>query len=171
MSTVVDAIDSAAALKRDFDAAFAAPAVERDEQIEALVVLRVDAELAIAMRVTELAGLYECPPVQRLPGGPSTQLGVAGLRGNLTLILSLGAVLGRGQVAPGKWLALCRADRSVGFAFEALEGYVQLPASRIRRGRAEANVTTTVAEVVEIGGVARSLLNMAALLAASGLSQ
>jgi purine-binding chemotaxis protein CheW len=162
--SVNSALHAAIALRREFDAAFASPEAAGREQTEGLVVVRVDRELRVALRLADLAGLHECPAIQSLPGAPPAQLGVAGLRGNLIAVLDLAASLGRPRVAAGRWLALWRADPTVGFSFEALEHFLQVAPGRIRRG---AGAAERLAEFVDLDGQALPLVSAAALMAAS----
>jgi chemotaxis signal transduction protein len=155
-------------LRREFDAVFAAPALTRDVATEALVLLRADADTLVAVRAAELGGIHVCPPIQWLPGGTPAQLGVTGVRGTLTLVLSLCAALGRPPAAaPGRLLALASGDRSVGFAFAGLAGYHQIAQGSARRGAIPD--TGPLDEVVELDQTAYPIVSIAALLRAAKL--
>lgn len=159
-------VRSAADLRRDFDAQFAAPPRALAEQTEALLVVQVSKGWRAALRVAELGGIYECPPILHLPGGTAEQVGVVGLRGKLTVAFSLAAALGRERGAdPNRWLVLWSGDRSVGFVIPAFDGYVRISRERIRRGGADGSDAVSVEELAELDGGTCPVVNLAALIA------
>jgi chemotaxis signal transduction protein len=159
--------DSAATLRREFDAAFAEPPPGRAERSEALLIVRAAPDWPVALRVAELGGLFPCPPVLRLPGAPRAQLGIVGLRGRLTVALCLAAALGRDPAAlPGRWLALWAADRSIGFVFAALDGYVRATPAQLSPAGAGGDAASPAApELVQLDGAPLPLVSTAALIA------
>lgn len=121
-------------LRREFDAAFAAPPRARDDTLEPLLLIAVTPDRRVALRMAGLGGVHVCPPIVRLPGGVSPQLGVVGLRGRLAAAFCLPAALGLEPPArPGRWIALLSDDRSIGFVFHALEGHMLAGRGQIRR--------------------------------------
>lgn len=165
------AIRGAEELRREFDAAFAAPPLERDETLEPLLLIEVTPGRRAALRIAELGGLHVCPPIVRLPGGAPPQLGVVGLRGKLAVAFGLPEATGVEPPArPGRWIALWGGDRAIGFVFHALEGHVLASRGRIRRtdrggdaARAEAPADTVVelerglVPLIELGELAAPL--------------
>jgi chemotaxis signal transduction protein len=157
---------SAADLRREFDAVFAAPPRVVSEQTEALLVVQVSQGWRAALRLAEVGGIYECPPILRVPGGAAEQVGIVGLRGKLTVVFSLAAVLGRKRgVEPNRWLALWSGDRSVGFVIAEFDGYARVARERIRRRGVDGVDTTSMEELAELEGGTYPVVNMSALIA------
>jgi chemotaxis signal transduction protein len=118
----------AEALRRQFDAAFAAPPrAGRDARV-ALLEIRVGGE-PMALRVLELAGLVQARPVTAVPSRRRELLGVAGLRGAIVPVWSLARLLGRGEDPAPAWIALAGGG-AVGLAVAALDAHLLVaPAS------------------------------------------
>jgi purine-binding chemotaxis protein CheW len=166
MTASESTVRSAADLRAEFDAQFAAAPSPHAAQTESLLVVQVGHGWRAALRVAELGGIYECPPILQLPGGPPGQVGIVGLRGKLTVVFSLAAALGRERAAaPGRWLALWSGDLSVGFVIPAVEGYVRIERERIRRRGAGDGGTVSVEELAEVDGGTYPVVNLAALIA------
>jgi chemotaxis signal transduction protein len=157
---------TAADLRREFDAEFAAPPRGLAEQTEALLVVQVGKGWRVALRVAELGGIHECPPILSLPGGNAEQLGIVGLRGRLTVALSLAVAVGRERTSePGRWLALWSGDHAVGFVIPALDGYVRVARERIRRCSAGPADAVSFDELAELDGGTYPVVNLTALIA------
>ncbi len=150
-------------LRRGFDDAFAEAPPPPAPDLEDLVLVRVGPH-ALAVRVSEIAGLEKGRKIVPLPGSARELLGLAGVRGQLVPVFSLAALLG---LAPGDegWFVLCGRGPSTGLAFAALEGCVKVPRSRLETagdGRSD-----HVAVVATIGTEARGVLDTRTLLAAA----
>jgi chemotaxis signal transduction protein len=157
---------TAADLRREFDAEFAAPPRGVAEQTEALLVVQVSKDWRVALRVAELGGVYECPPILSLPGGIPEQIGIVGLRGKLTVALSLAVALGRARTSePGRWLVLWSGDRTVGFVIPALGGYARVARARIHRCSADGGDAVSFDELAELDSGTYPVVNIAALIA------
>lgn len=114
------------ALRREFDAAFAAPAeLLASDQVE-LLLIKV-AGRPYALRLTEISGLMPTRKIVALPTRVSELIGIVGLRGGLVPIYQLAGLLGHedrtGQALP--WLILVGAPDPVGLMFDVFEGHVR----------------------------------------------
>jgi chemotaxis signal transduction protein len=158
---------TAAQLRREFDSAFALPPAEKLQHTEALLVVHVTSDWKAALRITELGGVYQCPAIQPLRGSAAAQIGLVGLRGKVTVVFSLAAVLGRKSAASAdRWIALAASDRTSGFLFHGLDGYARVESARIRRSDAAMGAgTTSFEELVELDGATLPVVNVAALIA------
>ncbi|HYO51535.1 chemotaxis protein CheW [Archangium sp.] len=114
-------------LRDGFDSSFSRPPPARQEPGEALLRLRVGGA-PLAVRLGHLSGLHLMPRLVRLPGGPASLLGLAGLRGQLIAVHDLTALLGLQSGEPPRWLLLAGGTRRVGLAAAGFEG--QLRATR-----------------------------------------
>jgi chemotaxis signal transduction protein len=137
--TVGSSAATAAQLRAEFDAAFAAEPVQQVAQPTAIVLVRIADDWRVALRTAQLGGLHACPPLLRLPGGRGSQLGIVGLRGSLVVAHGLGQALGSAAPQRGGWLALCGADRALGFVFEALDGYFTIAHEHLHAAGADAD--------------------------------
>lgn len=154
---------SIAALRQEFDEAFARPISHEEERQEDLLLLRAGGR-DVALRAGEIALVLRCPPLTRVPGPNPALAGLVGVRSALTAVYSLSALLGESQgLTRGDWLVVCAADRSAAFLFDELAGYARVPATAIHAG--------DVGEVVQVGGGNRTLVRIAGLLEAVGASQ
>ena len=107
-----------------FDRSFAEPtATHRAKPNLALSIVVGGAVYLLPLK--EIALVSRVPKVVPLPNGPVVQLGIAGVRGNLVTVFALAPLLGESLVR-ADWLALVR---DVAFAFDALDGHVELRGS------------------------------------------
>lgn len=117
--------DRAKELAAAFDRAFAEPfTIDEDARTLALHI-RVG-ETAYLLRLADVTLVGRAPRIVPLPSdrGSASQLGIAGIRGKLVTVFSLGALLGEPSTAP-KWIALAG---DVAIAFDTLDGQTELAA-------------------------------------------
>jgi chemotaxis signal transduction protein len=120
----------AADLRRVFDQAFSEPPVRLAEESESLLAFRAGPE-ALAVRLSEITGLFKDRKIVRLPSPLVEFLGVAGLRHDAVPVYSLRSLLGgTGGEAP-RWLITARAAHPVAFAFEQFEGHLRVLSSDV----------------------------------------
>jgi chemotaxis signal transduction protein len=123
-----------AELREGFDTSFSLPPPPPPELGEALLRLRV-AGASMAVRLRQLSGLHLLPRVVRLPGAPSSVLGLAGLRGQLVAVHDLAALLGLAAAEePPRWLLLAGGTRRVGLAVAGFEGHLRTARERLTEG-------------------------------------
>jgi purine-binding chemotaxis protein CheW len=153
--------ERAAALRRAFDEAFASPAGGARAEVEDFLAIRVAGE-AYAFRLAGIAGLYADRPIVPLPEAASELLGIAGLRGSLVAVYDLRALLGAPRGETPRWIALAASERTVGLAFDELEGFLHLaPADLTAPGNTPGRHVQAVASA---GGTLRSIVDVAAVV-------
>jgi chemotaxis signal transduction protein len=134
-------------LKRSFDRAFQDATIERELGLEHLLRIRVGTE-RFAVRVAELAGLMRTPTIVRLPTTVTGLLGLAGVKGRMVAMYSLGALLEcqKGDGEEEYWSILCRFDDRIAFTFAAADGTLTVSRSELCpiSSGAPAHVTDTV---------------------------
>jgi chemotaxis signal transduction protein len=167
-------LDRAAALRREFDEAFAAPAEAAAGAVD-LLALRV-AGARYALRLSEIGGLHADRRIVALPGAPPELLGLAGLRGSLVAVYDLGAFLGAPRGENPHWVVLAWSDRTVGLAFEQLERYLRVATqdltldaeSKKRHFREVLNVKGEVCPVIDIASIVEKIKGLARPVSPSG---
>lgn len=111
-----------AALRGDFDAAFAKAPAETAAPAEGLLAIRVQAE-PFAVPVAQVAGLCADRLVVPLPTPVRELLGLVCLRGRVVPVYDLAALLlGGSPRPPPRWMLLVRGRAALGLAFDVFEG-------------------------------------------------
>lgn len=150
-------------LREEFDLSFQQPRAGSIVELESLLLVRIKEEL-LALRVSELGGLHECPALTRVPGRYKPQIGLGGLRSRLVAVYSLSAFVGRDRIPrAGRWIALCGADPSIGFAFDEIEGYVQVPKESLR-SPSNSSEQQYAAGAVRIDAAMRPIVELSAVV-------
>jgi len=130
MSGATDMDTRADALHRAFDQAFAALPTIASAAGDAFLAIRVAGE-PYAVRLRHTAGVDVDRKVVALPGPMPECLGIAGLRGNLSAVFDLGALLGYPVAAPGRWLLLVGTGEIFALAISGFEGYLRATSREI----------------------------------------
>ena len=121
----------AAALRNEFDQAFAVAASTHKVQSSHLLAIRVDAN-PYAIAVAEIGGLQVDRVIAPLPTMIGGLLGLAGIRGDLVPVYSLAVLLGyQAPARTPRWLALCGGAQSFGLAFDGFERHLNVPVAQI----------------------------------------
>ena len=155
------------AMREQFDASFSRPLAGTDAPVHKLLAIQAG-EGRFALRLGECAGIHACPKVVMLPAAHPALLGIAGVRGKLTAVYRLAALLGVNHPAAlPRWLLVARADDQVGLAVENIEAYLQVSAAELfpsptRAEQPEPFSTETLLHHT----LARPVLSIAALCAA-----
>jgi purine-binding chemotaxis protein CheW len=147
----------AAELRREFDAAFGAPPAQRGAAVASFLALKVGDD-GYALRVQEASGLAAARKIVPLPGAPSALLGLAGIRGLVVPVFSLASAMGYGGDVAPRWFVLCGGADPIAFAFAAFDGYLELPASDVRRVDERESGRAHVREVFRVGGELRGVI-------------
>jgi purine-binding chemotaxis protein CheW len=155
----------AAALRREFDAAFALPARAEGDPLVALLAARVAGE-PIALRVLDLAGLVQARPIVPVPSRRPELLGVSGLRGEIVPIYGLGRLLGRPDDGAPAWVALVGGGERIGLALSALEGHLLVAPQALARLEGGADARPHVRELLRRDGGLTPVLDVASLVRA-----
>lgn len=130
MSVPTDLDPRAAALRREFDAAFAVAQAAGGEERVPLLGLRIRGD-AYAVPLTALRGLAGDWQAVPLPGASPALHGLAGIRGELVPVYDLGAVLGYPGNEACRWLALLAGGQPLAVAFAGCTGITHIPASEL----------------------------------------
>lgn len=159
-----------AAMRQQFDASFTRPLNAAEAPVHKLLAIQAGAG-RFALPFGECAGIYASPKVVMLPGAHPALLGIAGVRGRLTAVYRLAALLGVGYpAATPRWLLVCRADDQVGFGVENIEAYLQVSAAELFPTATPPEVhglpEPYCAQMLIHRSVARPVLNLEALVAA-----
>ena len=117
----------AAALRRSFDDSFAAPATSMSESQEGMLAIRVGAD-PYALLLSDIMGLYSNLRIIAVPSRMPQFKGIAGLRGTITPVYDLAALMHYPPAASARWMVLAGGARPVGFAFESFEAHLRVPA-------------------------------------------
>jgi chemotaxis signal transduction protein len=145
--------------RQAFDQAFAVAPFNKVETLEDLLAIRVAGD-AYALRMRDISGLIASRKIVPVPSRRPELLGLAGNRGGIVTVYSLGALLGYDSGA-ASWLALAR--ESVGLGFEQFEGFL-----RVRTGDIHATTSATrhTGHVVVVGSESRPVVDIPSMLAA-----
>jgi chemotaxis signal transduction protein len=155
---------SAAELRREFDAGFAAPPADRGEEVERFLALKIRAD-AYAIRIQEMAGFAAARKVVPLPSPIAEMLGLAGLRGVVVPVYSLAALLGyRLDDGPLRWFVLCGGADKVALGFTELDGYLELPRAQVRAVDTRDTERKHVREVLCAGDQVRAIIGVSVVL-------
>ncbi|MCW3846578.1 chemotaxis protein CheW [Sphingomonas sp. LB-2] len=152
--------NKASDLRTAFDRSFAEPPPGEAEPTQAYLGIRVGGK-AYAVALAEIGAVVADKKIAPLPSKASELLGVAGVRGDTVPVFSLAALLGvRGGEERPRWLLLATGGRA-GFAFDALDGHLDVPLAQVTplaapRGFIHANAV--------LGGGARGIVNIASLM-------
>jgi len=153
---------SVAALRQAFDRGFAEAPSDVARNDEELVGLQLGGD-GYLLPLAELSGLVVGRRIVALPSVAPAFLGVVGIRGIVTPVYDLGALLGypRGESSP-RWLAISK-DPRVGLAFDRFVGQLRRP----RTDAPSERVTSAhVREAVRISGVIQRVIDVRSVLAA-----
>jgi purine-binding chemotaxis protein CheW len=123
---------SAGALRDAFDASFAQPARTDVGEMADFISIRLGGELH-AVRMTDIGGLHAGLRVTPAPTAVPQFMGLAGMRGVLTPVYDLAALLGHPATA-GRWVMLA-SGRELAFAFDAFDRHFRIPAPDVHPAR------------------------------------
>jgi chemotaxis signal transduction protein len=158
---------TAAALRRQFDEGFAAPAASITEPLEGLLAIRVGSD-PFALRLSEITGLRVGVKIVPVPSPVSQLLGIVGIRGMMVPIYDLAALLRYPPASNSRWFVFARVQQPVGFAFETFESHVQVSQASLASGNREnADTGAAVLHVrgsVRAAGALRPIIHLASML-------
>lgn len=158
------AVEAVAALRLAFDETFAQPIHHPDkENLEAMLLIRAAGE-AFALRSLQIGRLARIGLVVPIPSRIRELLGICAIRGTLTPVFDLAALLGfdAGNARPS-WTVLTRGDSPVAFAFDQFEGQVEIRRNSLHRHQ-DMQARPHVSEVLRIDGGIRDVIDIPALL-------
>jgi chemotaxis signal transduction protein len=156
--------DSAAVLRRLFDASFAAPVQSRAERATHFLTIRVGGD-PYALRLSEIAGLQPDLKVIPIPTPAVQLLGIAALRGMMAPIYDLAALLGYSRAPNPRWIVFARAPQPVGLAFEVFESHLQVSDDSLAGAEDPASRRSHTQQTVRAAGIVRPLIHLASVMA------
>ena len=159
-------VGTAAALRSAFDQSFAAAATSKLERLEGLLAIRVGGDPYV-LRLSEISGLYKDPRIVAVPGPVTELLGIVGLRGAMSPVYDLAALLRYPPAPSPRWMVFAGGPQSVGFAFEGFDAHVQVPEVSLvsDEDRAASAVTREhVRGSVRVAGALRLIIQIASVV-------
>lgn len=147
-------------LRAGFDASFARAAEPPAAQRRGYLGIRLG-DAPYALDLDEVAAVRKHVPVTPLPSEEPRLLGVAGFGGVLTAVYDLGALVGHAGEGEPTWFVLARGA-PIAFAFQGLEGQLQVDAEQDVASGAPADATS---ELQFRAGLARPVIRLGALVA------
>lgn len=164
MNQVEHAVSRRAVALRDaFDRSFAEPARTGVGEMVDFISIRLGGELH-AVRMTDIAGLHAGLKVTPAPTAVPQFLGLAGLRGVLTPVYDLAALLGH-SAAAGRWVMLA-SGRELAFAFEAFDRHFRVPVTDMHAPSAETIASPRTAWIAVHEGRAQPVVDIPSIVAA-----
>lgn len=107
----------------------AGPAEAKSDVMSVLMFEIGGSPFAIAVEHTE--GVVDCPRISPLPSPPDGMVGIASVRGRMTLVMDLGLVANPNE---GKWrLILVKGEGQAGLLAERVEGVIALEPKDFQR--------------------------------------
>jgi chemotaxis signal transduction protein len=166
VKTPVSVGEKPSLLRSTFDEAFARPPPARADAYDDFLAVRVAGD-PYAFRLTEVRGLVPSRKIVPLPSRRTELLGVAGHRGALVTVYSLGALLGyAGSANSTPWLALAGASDPIGFAFEEFEGFFRVNSRDQYDATESAKRPRHLGDVVRVGDLSRPVVDLPSMLGA-----
>lgn len=156
------ATTQAAALRAAFDRSFVEPAQLEMTSMEDLLAVRAGDEV-VAIRLSEIAGLYVDKKVTRVPGGDPALLGIAGFRGMIQPVYCIATLLGCPTVTAPRWLVIAAAA-PVALAFDGFERQMRVAAEAIRPRDVSADDRPYARGFVPVQQFVRPILHLPSLL-------
>ena len=103
-----------------------------DDRSEVLPVLKFDIGGEVfSVAVDQTEGVVHCPRISPLPAPPHGMVGVASVRGRITLVMDLS--LGANQKAERRRLILLKGESQLGLLADRVDGVVALAPRSIRK--------------------------------------
>ena len=163
MEAAVHVSRRAAELRRDFDRGFADPPFVGNETKQDLLAIRLGAR-RLAIRLSEIAGLFADKKITPVPGAAAGMLGIAGFRGSILPVYDLRSFLDLSTSEAPRWLVIAAAA-PVAFSFEAFEEQIRVPAASIKCEQTQAKSSFTT-EFIQVEGVLRPIIRLSSVLEA-----
>ena len=153
----------AAELRRDFDRGFADPPRVGNEAKQDLLAIRLGAR-RLAIRLSEIAGLFADKKITPVPGAAAGMLGIAGFRGSILPVYDLQSLLELSTGEAPRWLVVAAAA-PVAFSFGAFEEQIRVPADSIKSEQTQAKNGFTK-EFIQTEGILRPIIHLSSVLEA-----
>jgi len=156
--------EKAVALRAAFDRSFAERARLQTSTHADFLTIRLGTH-PFALRLADVASLVTDREITRLPGPRAELIGIAGFRGAIVPVYDLGALLSYPASPAPRWLVVASAAQ-VALAFEAFDGHMRVAADAVTPGDGKGPAGTYVREVLQWGGVACHIIELAQVIEA-----
>jgi purine-binding chemotaxis protein CheW len=156
--------ERAAELRRDFDRSFAESPSAGISSIEDLLAVRVGAQ-GLAMRLSEIAGLFADKKITPVPGSNVALLGIAGFRGSIVPVYDLQNLLGLSSGQTPRWLVIA-ASAPVALAFPAFEGQRRVSLDAIKPQHSDEKPHNYTRNIVQFESGLRPIIDLPSVLEA-----
>lgn len=152
-------------LRHEFDLSFTQMPREQTETPNNFLGIYLGKD-ALAIRATDIAGIYADRRIVPMPSSAPTFLGVSRFRGLVTPVYDLAALLGYQNTPTPRWLVLVRLDdtESIAFAFEKFDSFFSANQSNVI-STAQEKTRTHLSDAVRIGDFTRPIIHLPSLLA------
>lgn len=153
-------------LRAEFDHDFVKPAQgEAIDLAEYLGFSSADGKYAVLLQ--QVAAVQEIRTVTSVPGA-GTRTGFEGLatvQDQLVAVYDIaGLIASPGQAGARRWLLVCQADRQLGFAVDAVDGYLRVPRTQVVKAQSEDRVDA-IRQAISEDRATRLVVDFAALIA------
>lgn len=158
--------ERSAELRNAFDRSFAAPLRATLVQTLDLLAIRVEGE-PYAVRLADVAGLFADRSVTTVPASNPALLGLAGFRGTVVPVYSLGRLLGHSATVTQvpRWLIIAAAA-PVALAFDAFDGHLRATAEALVAQQMKTHGRAP--EFIRAAGIIRPVLHLPSVVASLG---
>ena len=153
---------TAAKLRQTFDKTFSEAPAQTTTAHEDVLVVRLGND-PFVVRLAEISGLYADRKIVPAPSPVPELLGIAVLRGQITPIYALGALLGYRLGEAPRWFVLARGQKAVGLAFEVFETHARVPQTSWTAGGAD-STEEHVRGAVHVGGSVLPVIQVASVI-------
>ena len=154
--------ERATELRQAFDRSFAEPILADERKVVDFITLRIAGD-PYAVRMADVAGLFNNVKITPVPGPLREMRGIAGFRGTLTPVYDLAALLGY-PPSSACWIVLANAG-ALGLAFDAFEGHFRIDPSAIAVQQ-NASAPQHVREIASHAGAAWPVVDIPSVVAA-----
>jgi chemotaxis signal transduction protein len=152
----------AAVLHAAFDRSFAEHAQLEMTRLEDLLAIRIGGDV-VAIRLSEIAGLYVGKKLTPIPGGDAALLGIASFRGIIQPVYCIATLLGHTAAASPRWLVVA-AGTPIALAFDGFERHLRVAADTIRPREVNATDQPCARDFVPVQQRLRPILHLPSIL-------
>jgi chemotaxis signal transduction protein len=163
IETVSQLAQRAAELRRDFDRGFANPPSVEESAKQDLLAIRLG-EQPVALRLSDIAGLFADKKITPVPGAGQFLLGMAGFRGAIAPVYDLQRLLGYPASRALRWLVVA-ATVPVAFAFTAFDGRLRIATTAVAPQQ-QHDLPGLTGGVVKTDGILRPIVEISRVLKA-----
>lgn len=147
-------------LRREFDQSFARPSREDAEDWVELLAFRLGSG-KYATRLAQIAAVQPRRALTRVPGSRAGFDGLTAVHGQLVAVYDLGVLTAApGPATARRWLLLCREERQLAFAVDAIDGYMRVARSRLVEAGCADPRGALVSQALDDGGSPRLLVDV-----------